>query len=312
MMIYPILLLLLGIASLIWFGNKTVDFASQIAMHFRLPTLFVGIVIIAIGTDLPEIMNSILSSSLGHGDINVGNSIGSCLAQITLIPAMIVLFYKSLPVRFKDIITPGVPLLFSLILLAVLLKDGYLSSSDGLILVSAFIIQIYLIYKYLTFEVKEKPLKNGLTSPVYLTALFLVLSLIGVLFGAYLTVEGIVQLSKMVGIPEFIISFFIAAIGTSMPEIAIDVIAIKKKKPELAIGDMLGSNLIDTTLSVGIGPLLFPISVSLGYALTAILYTFIATFIMIALMSFRKKLDKWTALVAIGLYLLSYLVVTHA
>ena len=311
-MLYPLILLLLGIASLVWFGNKTVDLASQLAMHFRLPVLFVGIIIIAIGTDLPEIMNSILSSSLGHGDINVGDSIGSCLAQITLVPAMIVLFYKNLPVRFKDIITPGVPLLFSLILLAVLLKDGYLSSSDGLILISAFAVQIYLIYKYLTFEVKEKPLKNGLSEPVYITVLFLLISLLGVLFGAYLTVEGIVQLSKMVGIPEFIISFFIAAIGTSMPEIAIDVIAIKKKKPELAIGDMLGSNLIDTTLSVGAGPLLFPISVSMGYALTAILYTFMATFIMIALMSFRKKLDKWTALVAMILYLLSYFVIAQS
>jgi len=129
---------------------------------------------------------------------------------------------------------------------------------------------------------------------------------IGVAIGAYVVIQSVITLSTIFDIPEYLISFFVVAIGTSLPELIVDLTAIRKKQYELAIGDALGSCIVDATLSCGIGPLFFPIYVSGGLAMITGLYTVFGSMVVISTLALREKIDKKAGTLFIFLYLVSY------
>jgi cation:H+ antiporter len=125
-------------------------------------------------------------------------------------------------------------------------------------------------------------------------------------------VRALVGLAEEFGIPAFALAFFGASLGTSAPEIVVDLTALARGAPGIALGDALGSSLVDATLSIGIGPVVEPAPVSARLAVTATLYTAIAISVVGALLAFRKRHDRFSAPVLIGLYALSYVVVISA
>jgi cation:H+ antiporter len=136
------------------------------------------------------------------------------------------------------------------------------------------------------------------------------LALVGL--GATVAVRALVRLAELAGVPEFVIAFFGASLGTSAPEIVVDVTALLRGAPGIALGDALGSSLIDATLSIGIGPLVAPASVTTSLALTGALYTLAAVGIVGALLGGRRRHDRLSAAVLFGLYLLAYAVLLSA
>jgi cation:H+ antiporter len=121
-------------------------------------------------------------------------------------------------------------------------------------------------------------------------------------------IESVINLSNIFRINEYIISFFLVAIGTSLPELVVDLTAIRKKQYEIAIGDILGSCIVDASLSIGIGPLFFaPTAVSGGLAETTGLYALFVSVAVLSILALREKVDKKAGVVFIILYLLSYL-----
>ncbi len=303
-----IFMFVVGIAMLVYFGEKVVEYAEKISIRMRLPVLFIGLFVVAIGTDIPEITNSIISSALGHGDINVGNAIGSCLAQITLVPAVLVLFSKNIKVKLGDVIIPGLGVLLSLLIALFVTEDGLITWMDALILVSSFIIIMAFLYKYLDILKYEdhKRATDGVKESTFLLVVLLLISLIGVLVGSYLLVEGIIALSGLLNIPEYVISFFGVGLGTSLPEVAVNIMATRKRKYEIAIGNIIGSNIVDATFALGIGPLIHPITLSAAISSITIIYTIFASTVMLGLIAYRKRIDIMTAVVAVILYAFAY------
>ena len=126
--------------------------------------------------------------------------------------------------------------------------------------------------------------------------------------GAGVAVFSLVRLAKAIGVPEFLLAFFGASVGTSLPEIIVDVTALRAGAPGIALGDALGSSLVDSTLSIGIGPAVAPADVTARLAVVASLYTLVAIVVVGAVLVARRRHDRVSAAVLFGLYALSYAV----
>ena len=133
-----------------------------------------------------------------------------------------------------------------------------------------------------------------------------VLGYIGVAAGAYILVQSVIALSEVFRIHEYFVSFFLVAIGTSLPELFVDLTAIRKKQYELAIGDIVGSSIVDASISIGIGQLLFPTRISGDLARITGLYAIFASIIVILTLALREKVDRKTGILFIMVYLISY------
>jgi cation:H+ antiporter len=301
-LVMPLLFLILGMIILTFSSNKTVDHSIALACNWKVPPIFIGLVLVSIGTDLPEIVNSIISSFLGFGNISVGSSIGSVFAQMTLVLGIVALSFKGFEVNKKEVFAIGASTLLVLILSFFSIEDGNISRSDGFFLVVSWVLVI-LILKMITDKEFSCPL---VTKRGFFNFIMVILGFVGVALGTYLVINSILELSRILNISELIVSFFIAAIGTSLPELSVTITAIRKGQYALAIGDIMGSSILDASISIGIGPLLFPTLISRGSAINSWFYTIFAVLIIVLFLSLRGKVDKKIGIICLSLYLFSY------
>jgi cation:H+ antiporter len=300
--------LIAGLALLAYSGDKAVEHSVLVAMEFGIPSLMVGLVLVSLGTDLPEFANSILASALGHGNINVGDSLGSVLAQMSLVLGLIPFLTGTLEVKRKEVGIIGACLVLALMLVGSIGEKGNISQINGLLLVASWPIFMLLIRNASTKNVTEKEDQNlPSPSPKRLHNLWVaVLGFIGVAIGSFILIESVITLSSVFRISEYLISFFVVAIGTSLPELIVSLTAIRKKQYELSIGNILGSCLIDSSFSIGIGPLIFPVEVTGKLVMVTGLYAMFVSIVVIIILALKKKVDRKTGLLFIFLYLLSY------
>jgi cation:H+ antiporter len=301
-LIGPIFFLGLGVIVLTLSSSKAVDYSIALACNWSVPPILIGLVLVALGTDFPEIMNSILSCFLGHGSINVGDSIGSAFTQLTLVLGIIALSVKQLDVIKKEVFSIGVATIIGLILSFFAIEDGYLSRTNGFFLVISWFL-IILILKTVTDKEFSCPLNSKRTR---YNLIMTILGFLGIAIGTYLVINSILDITRILNISEFVASFFIAAIGTSLPELAVVLSAIRKKQYDLAIGDILGSSILDATFSIGIGPLLFPTIISGGSTINTFFYAIFSAFIVVFTLSIRGKIDKKFGAICLILYVFSY------
>ena len=244
---------------MIYSSDKAVLHSISIASAMGISPLMIGLVLVSIGTDLPEIANSLVSSSLGHGNINVGDSLGSVLAQMSLVLGLLPFFAGTFKVKREEIIIIGACEVLALILVVSMAEKGNISSLNGLFLVASW--PIFMLFSR-NIRAKEKPLAVADDQSKLHHVVIVALGFTGVAVGAYMVVEAVIALSSWFNINEYFISFFVLAIGTSLPEFVVDLTALRKKQYELAIGDIIGSSLFDASFSIGIGALFFPIEVA--------------------------------------------------
>jgi len=305
--IIAIIALIVGIVILTFSSDKAVEHTVQVASEWGVSPLMIGLVLVSIGTDLPEIVNSIVSSSLGHGNINVGDSLGSAFTQISLVLGLLPFLARGFKVKRKDVVVIGACEVLALILAVSIVEKGNISQINGLFLVASWVILMLITRSLMTKKVKEKEQVETSNDERHLRHFVIAgLGFIGVAIGAYIVIESVITLSTAFNVSEYIISFFVVAIGTSLPELVVDTIAIRKKQYKLAIGDIIGSCTVDATLSIGIGPLFFPITVDGALASTTGLYAIFVSIIIISLLALREKVDRKIGVLFIVLYLFSY------
>ena len=304
--------LILGVVLLTYSSDKAVEHSVNIASALKISPLMIGLVLMSIGTDLPEIANSIASSALGHGDINVGDSLGSVLTQMTLVFGLIPFLGGIFKVKRKQIAIIGACEVLALIIAVSMAEKGYISRMNALFLVASWPIFVLLTRTATAKNVAEKEDVVARTDRKYSYHLVIaVLGFIGVAIGAYVVIQSVITLSAAFRIPEYIISFFLLAIGTSLPEVVVDLTAVRKKQYELAVGDAIGSCIVDACFSIGIGPLLIgEIRVSGGLALITGSYAILACIIIILTLALREKVDKKAGALFLFLYLLSYTILS--
>jgi len=294
-----------GIALLIYSSDKAVLHSISIASAMGISPLMIGLVLVSTGTDLPEVANSIVSSSLGHGNINVGDSLGSVLAQMSLVLGLLPFFVGTFEVKREEIIVIGACEILALMLAVSMAEKGNLSSLNGLFLVASW--PVFLLFSRNIIR-KEKPVplvRDDKGKFHHFT--IVILGFIGVAVGAYVVVEAVIELSSWLNIDEYLISFFLLAIGTSLPEFVVDLTALRKGQHELAIGDIIGSSLFDACFSIGIGALLFPIKVAKDLVEATGLYVILVSVIVVLTLASREKMDRKAGVFFLILYTVSYL-----
>jgi cation:H+ antiporter len=300
--------LIAGLALLAYSGDKAVEHSVIIALEWGIPPLMIGVLLVSLGTDLPEIVNSIISSALGHGDINVGDSLGSVLAQMSLILGLLPFLAGTFKVKMKEVGIIGACEVLALMLVVSIGEKGNISMINGLFLVAGWPIFMLLIRSATAKNVKEN--EEQVLPPASQRRLHhfwvAILGFVGVAIGSLIVIESVITLSSVFHISEYLLSFFIVAIGTSLPELVVELTAIRKKQYELAIGDAIGSCIVDASFSIGIGPLIFPVEVSGKLVMITGLYAIFVSTVVILTLTLREKVDKMTGAFFIILYLLSY------
>jgi cation:H+ antiporter len=301
-----VLFLVIGLVLMIFSSKKTIDYSIELASVFNIPPLIIGVVLISLGTDLPEIVNSVLSNYLGHADISIGDSVGSILSQLTLIFGILPFFGGSIKFKRRELAVIGSCLILSLIFLFTVFEKGSFTRLNAFFLIASLGLFMTIITTSVAKNDFEKTNSLSTNKRKGTLILLVVIFLLGVAVGSVLIINSVIKLAEDIHIPEYFISFFIVGIGTSLPELFVDITAIKKKQYNIAIGDILGSCLVDATLSIGLGQFLFPQKVSTVLANQTILYTIIVAVIVIVLLALRRKLDKRTGIFFIILYFVSY------
>lgn len=308
--ILALLGLIFGIALIIFSSLKAVKHSAILAAALGISPLIIGVSLVSIGTDISEIFNSIISCSLGHGDIDVGDSVGSSLTQITLVFGLLPLITGIIYVHRRDIVILGACEILALITIFSIVEKGYITRLNAIMMVGSLGIYIWLIYSANKESILERvDMIEKIEAPKS-KKFHLLLAAIGfggVTLAAFMIVESIIVLSSLLNIHEYIISFFIVAVGTSLPELAVDINALRLKHHDIAIGDIIGSCIVDSTLSIGIGQVLFPQDVTAALAVPTILYTLIASFIVFITIVARGKVDKKAGIFFIALYGMSYI-----
>jgi len=309
--IFPILLLVAGLIILVFSSDTAVEHSVSIATARGVSPIIIGLVLVSIGTDLPEVVNSILSSQIGHGDINVGDSLGSILAQITLVLGLLPFFVGSFKVKKKEVIVVGAAQLLSIILVLVVVEKGYITQLNGLFLIVSWILLMVIVNNFTKNKSKSpKKIISDSDKRYFYHFRRAVLGFVGIAIGAYFVIESVVTLSELFNIPEYTVSFFVVAIGTSLPELFVNVTAVKKNQYKLAMGNTLGSCIFDACFSIGIGPLFFPISVSKDLVMVTGTYAFFGSLLVILTLAFKEKVTHKIGLFFIVIYLLSYILLS--
>lgn len=307
--IFPFAVLVAGLVLLIISSDKAVEHSVFFASALGISPLIIGLVLVSIGTDLPEISNSIVSCWSGHGDIDLGDSFGSILSQITLVLGIIAVLGRDFRVKRHEMLVIGAFEVLALTLSISVAVTGF-TRVKAFLLIATWPLFILAIRKLVAKDITRKKRVHKQKEMHYLSHLVVAaLGFVGVAIGAIAVVQSVITLSQELAIPEFFISFFAVGIGTSIPELVVDVTAVRRREYELAVGDIIGSCIVDATVSISIGQLLFPTAVLVEdyqHSLSLVLYAIFASAVVILTLAARKKVDKKAGVLFILLYLASF------
>jgi len=267
----PLLFLVCGFILLGVGAEMLVSGSSKLALKLGIPPLIVGLTIVAFGTSAPELAVSLEAASNGRSALALGNVIGSNIANIGLILGITALIYP-IPVEEK-LFKHQIPLMIAAsLLLWLLLIDGDLDFTDGIILVTGLLVFLIMSYRTSSNEKNESAEKSELEQALaeaqtasalqsnLLNILLIVCGLALLIGGSHVFVENAITLAHLFGVSEAIIGLTVVAIGTSIPELATSVIAAIRKQPALAIGNVIGSNLFNILGILGATSLISTIS----------------------------------------------------
>ena len=298
--------LVTGMVFLFLSGTKAIEHTVHLTSRLKISPFLIGFVMVSVGTDLPELANSIMSSLAGHGDINVGDSIGSVLAQTTLVLGLIPFFANGFKVNRREMIILGIFEVLSLALLLSILQIGLTQLTAFLLLVT-WPLSILLIRRLNPERDATKEYVWRLSKKsIYFHLTAAAIAFAGVALGSFVVIQSVIMLSTEIGIPEYLISFFVVGLGTSLPELGLTIEGVRKGHTQLVLGNIAGSCVFDSLVAVSVGPLLIPSVVSEGVALGTGLYTLFAIAVVFLILSLRKKLDRRAGLLFIILYILSF------
>lgn len=303
-MFLAILFFIIGLLILVKGANWLVDGASSLALRFKINPMVIGLTIVAFGTSAPELVVSVTSALSGNTGIALGNIIGSNIVNILLILGVSAIVYplhvnkntvwKEIPMSFLGAVVMTILGLqnildekkLSISMLGSQDIIGSLTFSNGLILLSFFIIFLYYTFGIAKITGEDEPDIQKLSSARSLV--YLVLGLTALVFGSKLFVDNAVFLARSLGVSETFIGLTIVSIGTSMPELVTSVVAAYKKRVELAVGNIVGSNIFNIFLILGVTSLVKTIPLT-GQNLVDILVLFVATLILFISLFVYKK-----------------------
>ena len=267
-MLLPIAAIIAGLILLVWSADRFVDGSAATARYFGMPSLLIGIIIVGFGTSAPEMVVSALAATAGNPGIALGNAYGSNITNIGLILGFTALIS---PIAVSSqVVRKELPILLAISAMAAWqIYDGELTRLDAIILLAVFaLIMGTTIYqelkkkKYAPQDAQDTQDAQESSMSLPKAIMWLVLGLVLLIVSSRMLVWGAVEIAHALGISDLIIGLTIVAVGTSLPELASSIIAAIKNEHDIALGNIIGSNLFNTLAVVGIAGSIAPMEVS--------------------------------------------------
>ena len=273
---------ILAMGVLIWGADIIIEQSERIALKFHIPEFIIGATLIALGTSLPEMAASIAASYGGKYDIAISNVIGSNTLNITLVLSAVFLIAKNINPSRDFFARDSTWALIPVLLFVLMILDGVISRFDAILL-------LLLMGAYLLFLLQDA--KNVPESEVQAldessfswtkTAPIILVGFTLVILGAHFTIDSASSIAKSFGISEWIIGIMMVSLGTSMPELVVSVTAALKGKVDMAIGNIIGSNMANTTMVLGAAALVNPLPIDPSNYIFDIATMIVATLILV-------------------------------
>ncbi len=308
------ILFIIGFFFLIKGADLLVEGSSSIAQKLKISRIVIGLTIVAFGTSAPEFIVNIFASAQGNSEIAIGNILGSNISNILLILGISAIIY---PITAKkNTVLKEIPLsLLAVIVLGIMTNDTIIDGTnfsgltriDGLILLSFFIIFLYYIFGITKSDTDIVEEKIKVFS--YSKALtFIMLGLVGLIIGGEWIVNGAVKIAEFFNISQSLIGLTIIAIGTSLPELTTSAVAAYKKQSDIAIGNVVGSNILNIFWVLGFSAIIRPLPFNISSNID-IMMTIFASILLFLIMFIGKKriIERWQGILMITIYL-SYIV----
>lgn len=286
-----------SIAVLVKGSDFFVDSAEKIGIAIGMPSFIVGVIIVGIGTSLPELITSLIAVTEGSSQIVVGNVLGSNIANIFLILGLAGVIGRRFTINY-DILHTDLPFLAaSALLISYMIADQNFTSAEAILCILLLIMYIIRSFRNSSSHEQEKGEKATVK-----VLLLLIISPVMIYFGAKYTIDSVIALSQILKIGQEIIALSAVALGTSLPEAMVSIAAARKGNPEMSVGNIVGSNIFNTLIVMGIpgitGSLVIPKSI-LTFSLPVFLG---ATFIFI-LITLDRKVNRGEGLMLLLFYI---------
>ena len=306
-----ILLLIVGLGLILAGANFLTDGSAALAQHFRVPEFIIGLTVVAVGTSTPELVVSVLSAIGGQSDVAIGNVVGSNIFNVFVILGVCALI-RPVPLTAGNIrrdIPFGV--LVSLLLLA-LAQDSLLckGAADRIgRLDGAAMLALYILLMWYTIRKTKRPEATapteGSKAPMaaWLTAVMIVGGLAGLVFGGEMFLRSATSIARSLGVSESVIAITLVAGGTSLPELASSLVSLFKGKAEMALGNVIGSNIANILLILGVSATIHPLSMG-GITVWDLLMVLLSSVVVfLAAFTFKRKaIDRWEGALFVAIY----------
>lgn len=303
-----IILYLIGGLILLFIGAEgLIRGSSNLAIKIGITPLVVGLTVVAFGTSAPELVVSLKAALIGNSSIALGNVIGSNIANIALILGVAALI-RPLDVH-ANVIMREIPIMIGIsILLIILLLDGELGLIDGIIFVSGIV--VYTIVNIILARKEKNPevdaeFKEGLESKlgVPISIVFMIVGLGLLILGANLFIQSAIAIAKLFYLSDAVIGLTIVAVGTSLPELITSIVAAYKKEADIAIGNVVGSNIFNILSILGITAIIIPIS-SAGISYVDLGIMLIAAIVLFPLSRTGFSITRWEGAILLAGYVI--------
>ena len=313
-----ILLLIVGLALILAGANFLTDGSAALAQRFRVPEFIIGLTIVAVGTSTPELVVSLLSAIAGKSDVAIGNVVGSNIFNVFLILGICALV-RPLPLTSGNIrrdIPFGVATSVLLLLLA---SDSWFRTGavdrigrlDGILMLA-----IYFLLMFYTIRATGRTVvpanagnseKNGTDTrkpmAAWLMAGMIIGGLAGLIFGGELFLDNAVALARRMGVSESVIAITLVAGGTSLPELASSLVSLLKGKSDMALGNVIGSNIANILLILGMSATINPLTMGGITAADLLMVLLSAVLLFLAAFTFRRRaVDRWEGVLFLAIY----------
>jgi cation:H+ antiporter len=317
MLIY--ILFIVGFGLLISGANLLVEGSASIAKKLNISSIVIGLTIVAFGTSAPELIVNIFASVQGNTEIAIGNILGSNIVNILLILGISAIIY---PLATKEnTVWKEIPLsLLAAILVGVMVNDllidggtfSGLTRIDGIVFIAFFI--IFLYYTFGISKVSGENTDLEIKEMSYMkSSLYIIGGLLGLVFGGKWIVDGAIKIAEGFNVSQSLIGLTVVAIGTSLPELATSAVAAYKKQSDIAIGNVVGSNIFNIFWILGLSAVINPLPFSKDSAIDIIM-TILASLILFLIMFIGKKhtVERWQGVIMILIYIgyVAYLIGT--
>jgi cation:H+ antiporter len=316
------ILFVIGFFLLIQGAKWLIDGATVLARHFRVSDMVIGLTIVSVGTSFPELVVNIAASFKGSPEIAIGNIFGSNVANVLLILGVMAVIVP-VPVSRRTI-RIDIPIVLIVTAMVWILgkwgiwtgtmngveEEFYFSRSNGIILLFLFVAFVFYIFKRSTRDEKTPLLsvveESNVQKPLWKAMLWIVSGVAALYFGGDWVVDGAVAIASLAGLSEGFVGLTIIAIGTSLPELVTSVIAARRKSVDIAVGNIIGSNIFNLLWVIGISATIKPLVISMehiNFVDALVMFFSAVSIILLVQLNRQRHITRWGGLIFLLLYI---------